>query len=407
MNTENILSINYGVYNAIRMLIGVYHAAFLISTGVSISQLAILQIVFSVTVLILDFPLSVFADRYYRKQLVVSGVFFTILFYPLCIQSPNIVALVSAELFYAIGICSISGAIEGWILSSLNGKNEKFSLCTHLCERVSSFGSVITGVLGILTAYLSDSYKYGYFISVALMLIVLIVFVFTEDNKNERAFYTRKSIVKQARESIDLIIKNNDGIYFLSITCIFTLGMQVIYHFWQPIMLSGGDFGLLSKKELITLLMCHVGAFSMQYIANYFMPKINVKSKSYTLIIMLLSFFSSVACYLLFVLIINNSILSLVAYSVIHGMVSTLPVGAQNIFISRLDDEVKNIISGALGFVSFSCRVASIVVLAFISILPDEIPVARYVFISAAAYFLCGFLFLKWFSNKTDVIYEN
>ena len=80
MNTANILSVNYGAYNAIRMLIGVYHAAFLISTGVTISQLAVLQIVFSVTVLILDFPLSVIADRFYRKQVVVSGVFFTILF---------------------------------------------------------------------------------------------------------------------------------------------------------------------------------------------------------------------------------------------------------------------------------------------------------------------------------------
>lgn len=46
VNTAKILSVNYGVYNAIRMLIGVYHAAFLISTGINISQLAILQIVF-------------------------------------------------------------------------------------------------------------------------------------------------------------------------------------------------------------------------------------------------------------------------------------------------------------------------------------------------------------------------
>ena len=67
MNTANILSVNYGAYNAIRMLIGVYHAAFLISTGVTISQLAVLQIVFSVTVLILDFPLSVIACLLYTS----------------------------------------------------------------------------------------------------------------------------------------------------------------------------------------------------------------------------------------------------------------------------------------------------------------------------------------------------
>lgn len=182
MNTANILSVNYGAYNAIRMLIGVYHAAFLISTGVTISQLAVLQIVFSVTVLILDFPLSVIADRFYRKQVVVSGVFFTILFYPLCIQSPDMLALVFSEIFYAIGICCISGAIEGWVLSALDGRNEKFTLCAHLCERVSSFGSVITGAVGILVVYFYDSYKSGYIVSFFLMFVVFIVFLCVKTN---------------------------------------------------------------------------------------------------------------------------------------------------------------------------------------------------------------------------------
>lgn len=88
VNTAKILSVNYGVYNAIRMLIGVYHAAFLISTGINISQLAILQIVFSLTVLLLDFPLSVLADRYYRKQMVVIGVFlpFSFIHCAYCLQ---------------------------------------------------------------------------------------------------------------------------------------------------------------------------------------------------------------------------------------------------------------------------------------------------------------------------------
>jgi hypothetical protein len=49
------------------MLIGVYHAVFLISTGVSLSQLAMLQVVFSVTMLLLDFPLAVVADRYHTQ----------------------------------------------------------------------------------------------------------------------------------------------------------------------------------------------------------------------------------------------------------------------------------------------------------------------------------------------------
>lgn len=404
MNTANILSVNYGAYNAIRMLIGVYHAAFLISTGVTISQLAVLQIVFSVTVLILDFPLSVIADRFYRKQVVVSGVFFTILFYPLCIQSPDMLALVFSEIFYAIGICCISGAIEGWVLSALDGRNEKFTLCAHLCERVSSFGSVITGAVGILVVYFYDSYKSGYIVSFFLMFVVFIVFLCVKTNGSGGEKEARDSIIKQAKESIGLITGSYNGTYFLSITCMFTLGIQVIYHFWQPIMLSGESIGSLSKRELITLLMCHIGAFSMQYIANYLMPKIDVRCKLYILVCILCSFLSSIACILLFMLITGNKVvLGVAIFSIIHGMISTIPVGAQNIFISRLNGNYKNIISGALGLVSLSCRVASISVLGVISVLPGNMPVTTYIFISAIACVLCGCLFLMWSFKKEMV----
>ncbi|EJF83150.1 hypothetical protein MCW_01444 [Cardidatus Bartonella washoeensis 085-0475] len=59
MNRPQTLAVTYGSYHAIRMLIGVYHAIFLISMGVTLSQLALLQVVFSITVLLLDFPCAV------------------------------------------------------------------------------------------------------------------------------------------------------------------------------------------------------------------------------------------------------------------------------------------------------------------------------------------------------------
>ncbi|NJQ21771.1 MFS transporter [Enterobacter pseudoroggenkampii] len=410
MNTAKMLSVNYGLYNAIRMLIGVYHAAFLISTGISISQLAILQIVFSATVLLLDFPLSVFADRYYRKQIVVIGVFFTIIFYPLCTLSPNFTALLFSEISYAIGICSISGAIEGWVLSSLDGKHDKFSLCAHLCERVSSFGSVITGTIGIFAVYFYGSYKAGYLISMVLMFIVLGIFLAAKSSKKNIRSSSKieGNFVKQALESINVISTSRSGKYFILISCTFTLGVQVIYHFWQPIMLSDKNIGSISNKELIVLLMCHVGAFSSQYLANSYLPKFNVQSKMYSMLTVIFSILSSGLCIVLFLLITNrHDMLSVLAFSIIHGMISIIPVGAQNIFISQLKSDDEKYISGSLGIVSLSCRISSIIILGCISLLPRNIPVVDYIFISAVAYILCGFYFLKWSSSSKEVIYDS
>ncbi|VEJ44836.1 Uncharacterised protein [Bartonella vinsonii] len=95
------------LYHAIRMLIGVYHAIFLISMGDTLSQLALLQVVFSVTVLLLDFPFAIFADRYRRKYSVMAGVFTTGLFYLLCLQAPNMTVPIIAQILYAAGFASL------------------------------------------------------------------------------------------------------------------------------------------------------------------------------------------------------------------------------------------------------------------------------------------------------------
>ncbi|MGF7157549.1 hypothetical protein GGR09_000911 [Bartonella heixiaziensis] len=85
MNKPRTLAVTHGSDYAIRMLIGVYHAIFLISMDVTLPQLALLQIAFSVTVLFLDFPCAIFADRYRCKYSVTVGVFMTGLFYLLCL----------------------------------------------------------------------------------------------------------------------------------------------------------------------------------------------------------------------------------------------------------------------------------------------------------------------------------
>lgn len=408
VNKAKILSVNYGAYNAIRMLIGVYHAAFLISTGISISELAFLQVIFSVTILLLDFPLSVVADRFYRKQMVVLGVFFTILFYPLCMLSPNIIALILSEVFYAIGICCISGAIEGWVLGELKTRRNEFSIYAHLCERVSSLGSVITGVIGITAVFIFSSYKTGYIISIIMMIVVFVVFILVSDSKiNLDEKRERDSLISHTKESYNIIFNQADGRFFLTISCLFTFGVQIIYHFWQPIMLSGEKIGNISTNEMIILLLCHVGAFSAQYLTNLLLPKFDIKGKGYISLAIFFSIFSSLCSVVLMGLLSNQlNMISILVYSILHGMMASIPISAQNIFVSKLKAADDLYISGTLGLVSFSCRVSSIIVLGGIALLSENIPVYFYMLIPTFAYVFCGIVFFKWSLNKKDVNYH-
>ncbi len=80
----------------------VFTMQFFMSMGViSLAQLAVLQVAFSVTILLLDFPCAILSDRYRRKYSVMAGDIMTGAFYLLCLQAPNITILIIAEILYA------------------------------------------------------------------------------------------------------------------------------------------------------------------------------------------------------------------------------------------------------------------------------------------------------------------
>lgn len=400
MNIPKTLSVTYGSYNAVRMLIGVYHAIFLLSTGVSLPQLAILQVIFSVTILALDFPCAVLADKYHRKYSVVAGVVLTALFYPLCLQSPDMVYLALSEIVYAAGICLITGAIDGWVYHSLENEKDRFSHYAHLCQKVNSFGSVITGIAGIATIYFSGNYATGYIISGLMMMVITLIFLIIPEKYSVLSEgHKKKSFIQNAQETLWIFKNTLGGSQFILLTCFFSAGIQIIFHFWQPIILSRQGHGHMDNVQLLVLMFCHVGAFSSQYIANAFMSRHHVSDQKYTKLIKHFSFASSVMCIALYGLVTaGQTFLAVIAFSLIHGFICTVPVGAKSLFFSELNDRQTAYVSGIVGAVSFSGRIFSVIVLSIISFLPEEIPPVSYLILPTIAFSLCGLVVLRWLS---------
>src|SRR5260221_11415406 len=98
MNISKKLTILAGLFDSSRLLIGAIHSLFLLSRGVELKYLAILQIVYCITVLIVDFPAGIFADIVNRKLNVLIACFSASLFYPLCLFAPNLNILILSEI---------------------------------------------------------------------------------------------------------------------------------------------------------------------------------------------------------------------------------------------------------------------------------------------------------------------
>ncbi|EJF77768.1 hypothetical protein MCO_00906 [Bartonella sp. DB5-6] len=400
MNRPRTLAVTYGSYHAVRMLIGVYHAIFLMSMGVSLSQLALLQITFSGTVLLLDFPCAVLADKYRRKYSVTAGVFMTGLFYILCLQAPNMTALIISQIFYAAGICLIVSAIDGWIFHSLGNKQDLFSHYAHLSHKVNSFGSVISGIVGIATIYYSKQYFMGYIISCLMMGVLLFVFLIVPEEEKSKSEGTKtKTILQNAKETLWILQNTVGGAWFVFLMCLFSAGIQIIYHFWQPIILSGGKINHLNSSQMLILMFCHIGAFSAQYFSNSLMSKYHIFDKKYKNSVKYFSFFSALMCIALYFFVHSNqTTASIIAFSLIHGFICTVPIGAKSLFFSELTPKQTQHISGIVGAVSFSGRIFSIAVLSVISFLPAKVSPSYYLILPTTTFFMCCLVIMRWTS---------
>ncbi len=201
--------------------------------GVGLAQLALLQVAFSVTILLLDFPCAVLADRYRRKYSVLAAVLMTGVFYLLCLKAPHMTALIIAQILYAAGICLIVSAIDGWIYHSLGNKQDHFSHYAHLYHQVNSFGSIISGIIGIGTIYYSGQYFIGYIISCFMMGIIFVIFcIVPEEPKSVNEGTKTKNILHNAKETLWIFQNTVGGVWFISLMCLFSAGIQIIYHFW-------------------------------------------------------------------------------------------------------------------------------------------------------------------------------
>ncbi len=101
-------------------------------------------------------------------------------------------------------------------------------------------------------------------------------------------------------------------------------------------------------------------------------------------------------CVALYFLVHSNQIaIAIIAFSLIHGFICTLPIGAKSLFFSELNQKQTQHISGVIGAVSFCRQIFSIAVLSIISFLPAQIPLSYYLILPTITFFICGLIVMR------------
>ena len=106
-------------------------------------QLTIIEMVFTVTLILAEVPTGIIADVFSRRLLVIMGFVFTGIAALLQGAFPNLVMILLSQVIWAIGFTFISGAKDAWTADEIG--EEKVGKAYLRCSQISQ-AALLTGI---------------------------------------------------------------------------------------------------------------------------------------------------------------------------------------------------------------------------------------------------------------------
>ena len=139
---------------------------FLLSMGLTLQQLALLQIIYMVTVMACEFPSGLLCDRYSRKVIYATAIFLIAISYAIIgFGKGDFTLLCFAYLLYGASSALKSGSIENDVVLEYREHKQDlqyFSSCTTIMISASSIVGALVGSL----LYYRIGYKI-YYVAIA------------------------------------------------------------------------------------------------------------------------------------------------------------------------------------------------------------------------------------------------
>ena len=149
---KNIL-LFYLAYVCMVISISLPHAVLtvlLLKKGLSLSQILIVQSVYSFTILVSEYPSGLLADLYSKKKLfLISKVCLIVMFF-LIMKGNSLIFMILAWIFYGLSTALDSGTIDAEIINTLKYKNNDSKVARFISNinRLDFISLIIGGSIG-------------------------------------------------------------------------------------------------------------------------------------------------------------------------------------------------------------------------------------------------------------------
>jgi len=209
------------------------------ANGLSLTQIMILQALFAISIVILEVPTGVVADKVGRKQSLIVGAFFTLLGAIAYFLGTNFWQFFGAEFTWALGSSFISGANSAFVYESLRQrrKQKHFKKIWGNAKSLGYLAAAISGIIGGLVAVYSLRLNW-LLVAIGMFFMLMVSLTFKEPHHYKKVKKT--SYWQHTKESFHEAFTNKNILFLLLFHALGATIARISLWFYQPYMNESG-----------------------------------------------------------------------------------------------------------------------------------------------------------------------
>ena len=294
--------------------------------GMNIQMVVYCEIIYSVTVTILEIPSGIIADKVGKKKMLLIDNLMSIIEFIMILFAHQFWQFAFAVFFAGIGKSLVSGSQNALVYDSLlmEGKQEQFEKIIGRIAAIDFLGSMIAALCGSFLASWINM-EINYVISIGSVMISFIIAMTMEEPQVEKKKGSQQNLnlLQYAKQAL-FVFKTNSLLFVYSITSAI-LGACMIYldEFWQIVLNEINVpiifFGMISAFAMILRIISNLFAYKLKNVINYktiFMSIMILSSIGYSSIYFIQSILCLIPMMLLFLL---SGIVDPLLYGYLHS----------------------------------------------------------------------------------------
>ena len=213
----------------------------LFEKGLTIANIAVVQAMYSLAILLFEIPSGLWADLYSRKQLYILSNVMLLIICLLIYYSHNYYLTCFIWFLYGVSDSINSGTIEATIINDIKKENNSKLHINRFIKLSNQFSLVAVIVGSLLGSYLYFNYGLKfYFLSIVLcFLSILIISIFFKEYSTPM-LRENSSLKQQVKVSIYELKKSRELKLLFILSIVNQVFFQTHFQLWQALFLEQG-----------------------------------------------------------------------------------------------------------------------------------------------------------------------